>query len=45
MPDPENDALEPTDPPDNNGGTSPESDDARATDPPDNNGGGGTTAQ
>lgn len=43
MPDPENDALEPTDPPDNNGGgSSPEVDDAQATDPPDNNGGGAT---
>lgn len=41
MADPENDPLEPTDPPDNSGGTSPESNDKEATDPPDNNGGGG----
>ena len=40
MADIENEPLEPTDPPDDNGGTSPESNDAQATDPPDNNGGG-----
>ena len=42
--DTENDPLDPTDQPDNNGGGSPESnDDARKTDQPDNNG--GTVAQ
>lgn len=43
MVDPENDVLEPADPPDNNGGgNSPETEDAQAADPPDNNGGGAT---
>ena len=44
MADIENDPLEPTDPPDNNGGGNAETTDAeRKTDPPDNNG--GTVAQ
>lgn len=42
MVDPEDDVLEPADPPDNNGGNSPETEDAQAADPPDNNGGGAT---